>query len=102
MVHMLSAITAGVTVATITCPLWLVKTRMQLQSQVPGAQRRYRNSFHCVAEVIKNEGFFALYRGLGASYLGVMEGTLQFVIYEQLKLVSSSHGSSKPGTAAET
>ena len=31
LVYLTSAIVAGVTVATATAPIWLVKTRMQLQ-----------------------------------------------------------------------
>ncbi|KAJ3340118.1 hypothetical protein HDU93_007343 [Gonapodya sp. JEL0774] len=81
-VHMLSAAVAGATSATITSPIWLVKTRMQLQS---GGQRLYRNSFHCFQTVVRNEGIRGLYKGTSASYLGISESTIQFVVYEWLK-----------------
>jgi solute carrier family 25 protein 33/36 len=61
----------------------MVKTRMQLQSE--GNKRIYRNSFHCVLEILRTEGVRGLYKGLSASYLGVAEGTIQWVIYEHLK-----------------
>ncbi|KAG0291905.1 hypothetical protein BGZ96_004706 [Linnemannia gamsii] len=82
LVHLSSAATAGVVTATATNPIWLVKTRMQLQ--VEGV-RQYKNSFDCMVKIIRSEGIRGMYRGLSASYLGVAEGTIQWVIYEQLK-----------------
>lgn len=66
----------------MTNPIWLVKTRMQLQ--VEGV-RQYKNSLDCVVQILKHEGIRGMYRGLSASYLGVAEGTIQWVIYEKLK-----------------
>lgn len=82
LVHLSSAATAGVVTATATNPIWLVKTRMQLQ--VEGV-RQYKNSFDCMVKIIRSEGIRGMYRGLSASYLGVAEGTIQWVIYEHLK-----------------
>nr|KAJ3422205.1 hypothetical protein HK105_000703 [Polyrhizophydium stewartii] len=73
-VHMFSAATASMTTSIVTNPIWLVKTRM-----------RYRNSFHCAYMVVKEEGIRGLYRGLSASFLGMAEPTLQFVMYEYFK-----------------
>ncbi|OAQ29242.1 mitochondrial carrier [Linnemannia elongata AG-77] len=82
-VHLAAAANAGVVTATMTNPIWMVKTRMQLQSE--GNKRIYRNSFHCVVEILRTEGLRGLYKGLSASYLGVAEGTIQWVVYENLK-----------------
>lgn len=46
---------------------------------------KYRNSFHCLYLVLKEEGIRGLYKGLSASILGLSESTLQFVTYEALK-----------------
>lgn len=81
---------------TVTCPIWVVKTRIQLdKSQAAerasgtnaGQQqlRRYRNALDCTMQTLRHEGIRGLYRGLGASYLGVSESTLQWVLYEQMK-----------------
>lgn len=35
--------------------------------------------------IIKSEGIAGLYKGMSASYLGVAEGTIQWVLYERLK-----------------
>ncbi|KAG2208178.1 hypothetical protein INT46_005853 [Mucor plumbeus] len=80
-VHLASAATAGIVTSTVTNPIWVVKTRLQLQ----GKQRIYTNSFNCTLNILKQEGMKGLYKGMSASYLGVAEGTIQWVIYENLK-----------------
>ncbi|KAG0374238.1 hypothetical protein BGX24_010644 [Mortierella sp. AD032] len=83
LVHLAAAANAGVVTSTTTNPIWMVKTRMQLQSE--GNKRIYRNSLHCTMEILRTEGLGGLYKGLSASYLGVAEGTIQWVVYEHLK-----------------
>ncbi|KAK5170711.1 hypothetical protein LTR04_004574 [Oleoguttula sp. CCFEE 6159] len=89
-IHLLSAATAGIITGTATNPIWLVKTRLQLdksRSEGPEGQgRQYRNALDCVRQTLRTEGIRGLYRGLSASYLGVTESTLQWVLYEQMKL----------------
>ena len=82
LVHLSAAASAGIATATATNPIWLIKTRMQLQQS---HNRIYSNSWDCLRKVIANEGFRALYKGLSASYLGVAEGTIQWVLYEKMK-----------------
>ncbi|ORX96882.1 mitochondrial carrier protein [Basidiobolus meristosporus CBS 931.73] len=84
LVHLSAAASAGIITATATSPIWLVKTRIQLQAMEPSAIR-YKNSLDCAYQVVKTEGVLGLYRGVSASYLGVTEGTLQWVVYEKLK-----------------
>jgi solute carrier family 25 protein 33/36 len=89
-VHLTAGVAAGVATSTATNPIWLVKTRLQLDKNVTersgGAkQRRYRNSLDCVRQVIRDEGVRGLYKGMSASYLGVVESTMQWMLYEQMK-----------------
>ncbi|KAI8855273.1 mitochondrial carrier domain-containing protein [Chytridium lagenaria] len=85
-VHMISAISAGVATSIATNPIWLVKTRMQLQSDsMTGHARKYRSSLDCLTSVVREEGVKGLYKGLSASILGLTETSLQFVLYEQMK-----------------
>ncbi|KAG5992468.1 hypothetical protein E4U54_003628 [Claviceps lovelessii] len=89
-VHLLAGVAAGVATSTATNPIWMVKTRLQLDKNVSersgGAmQRQYRNSYDCVRQIIRDEGPRGLYKGMSASYLGVAESTLQWMLYEQLK-----------------
>lgn len=98
-VHLLAAANAGIITGTATNPIWVIKTRLQLdrtqaekvvkdpttKATSIQASRRYRNSFDCTVQTFRQEGLRGLYRGLSASYLGVSESTLQWVLYEQMK-----------------
>eukprot|EP01100_Stratorugosa_tubuloviscum_P007730 TRINITY_DN3190_c2_g1_i1.p1 TRINITY_DN3190_c2_g1~~TRINITY_DN3190_c2_g1_i1.p1 ORF type:complete len:317 (-),score=118.30 TRINITY_DN3190_c2_g1_i1:76-1026(-) len=86
-VDLVSALIAGCTVTTITCPIWLVKTRMQLQSSLAAdaAKNNYNGLADCVRRIAREEGIKGFYKGLAASYLGVCESSLQLVLYEELK-----------------
>ncbi|KAI0104623.1 mitochondrial carrier domain-containing protein [Nemania sp. FL0031] len=90
-VHAQAAIAAGIATATATNPIWLIKTRLQLdasRAESAGATtRRYKNSLDCVRQVLKQEGVGGLYRGLSASYLGTLETALHLVLYERFKLL---------------
>ena len=90
-VHLCAAANAGIVTGTITNPIWLVKTRLQLDKSHAEktrtlSNRRYQNSWDCISQTVRAEGIKGLYRGLSASYLGVTESTLQWVLYEQMKL----------------
>jgi solute carrier family 25, member 33/36 len=89
-IHLSAAVTAGVVTGTATNPIWLVKTRMQLDknraSDDPTRGRMYKNSWDCIKQTVRHEGVRGLWKGLTASYLGVSESTLQWVLYERLKL----------------
>jgi solute carrier family 25, member 33/36 len=89
-VHLFAAAFAGIVTGTATNPIWLIKTRLQLdksKAEKAGtiAVRRYKNSWDCAVQTVRAEGIRGLYRGLSASYLGVSESTLQWVLYEQMK-----------------
>lgn len=93
---------AGVCTATGTNPIWVVKTRLQLSARkraenaavrsaqkaahTPLAQRAPGTSAVAMTvDIVRNEGIAGLYRGLSASYLGVSEGVIQWVLYERFK-----------------
>ncbi|KAF2265312.1 mitochondrial carrier protein-like protein rim2 [Lojkania enalia] len=87
-VHMCAAAFAGVATGTATNPIWLVKTRLQLDKNIhaDGRGRQYKNAFDCTMQTLRKEGIPGLYRGLTASYLGVTESTLQWMLYERMKV----------------
>ncbi|KAJ8519134.1 hypothetical protein ONZ45_g3861 [Pleurotus djamor] len=84
-VHLAAAAIAGIATGTATNPIWVVKTRLQL-SQESG--RGVGGSLATIKEILRNEGIRGFYKGLSASYLGVTEGTIQWVLYERLKRIS--------------
>jgi solute carrier family 25 protein 33/36 len=42
-------------------------------------------SLNCIKKIMREEGVRGFYKGLTASYLGVTESTIQWVLYESLK-----------------
>ena len=92
LVHAQAAVAASLVVSTVMNPVFVVKTRLQLDGRTEGAKvtaRRYTGSLNCVRKILQQEGVRGLYQGLGASYLGAVETVFQLVLYEQLKKVFS-------------
>jgi solute carrier family 25 protein 33/36 len=90
LLHAQAAVAAGITTATATNPIWLVKTQLQLDKSRTSSgiiTNRYQSTIDCVCKVFRQEGIKGLYRGLSASYLGAIETALHLVLYEQLKVV---------------
>jgi len=72
----------GFATSSLTCPVWVVKTRLQLDS------RSSKLSIpECIRQVYRSEGLLGFYRGLTASYAGISETVINFVIYEHIKSV---------------
>lgn len=103
-VHLAAAAVAGVATGTATNPIWVVKTRLQLtaserrhpsiastnQGATAGPSRALGGSFRMITQIFREEGIKGFYKGLSASYLGVTEGTIQWVLYERLKQLSTN------------
>ncbi|XP_019172171.1 PREDICTED: folate transporter 1, chloroplastic isoform X2 [Ipomoea nil] len=84
--HLASAAEAGALVCFCTNPIWLVKTRLQLQS--PLHQSRPYSGFHdALITIMKEEGWRALYKGLVPGLFLVTHGAIQFTAYEELRKV---------------
>uniref|UniRef100_A0A672FLS3 Solute carrier family 25 member 33 n=1 Tax=Salarias fasciatus TaxID=181472 RepID=A0A672FLS3_SALFA len=64
-------------------PIWMVKTRMQLEKKARGEKKM--NALQCARYVYQTEGVRGFYRGLTASYAGISETMICFLIYETLK-----------------
>lgn len=108
--HLLAATESGVITAIMTNPLWVVKTRMfttsmqQRPAVRPGASGTigavsepshagarpappvaYRGLWHGLTHTLQTEGVSGLYKGVGLAIIGVSNGAIQFMAYEQLK-----------------
>lgn len=84
LVHLCSAVSAGVVTTTCTSPIWVVKTQMQLENRKITAQK-------CVRQIYRMDGIRGFYRGLTASYAGLAETAIHFVIYEHIKKTIKAH-----------
>ena len=81
--EIMSAITTGVICNTITNPLWVVKTRVQ--SQYLYSEKHYGSITASLRRIYTFEGFGALYKGLLASYIGILHPTILYPLYEGVK-----------------
>ncbi|XP_066386178.1 folate transporter 1, chloroplastic-like [Miscanthus floridulus] len=92
--HLISAAEAGALVSMFTNPIWLVKTRLQLQTPKHHTSQ-YSGFSDALRTILREEGFLALYRGIGPGLLLVTHGAIQFTAYEELRkamiLFKSTH-----------
>jgi solute carrier family 25 folate transporter 32 len=100
-INFVSAAAAGIISATLTNPIWLIKTRLQLQIDAAGSDAarsiktpRYTGITHCARCIVAEEGAAGLFRGLLPGLMLVSHGAVQFMAYEELK---SLWGGNQPG-----
>jgi len=90
-VNLLAATEAGCATTLATNPIWVVKTRLQLQkggaAALPGVDPgdRYAGFVDALVKIAKKEGFAGLYKGLFPSILLVSHGSIQLAAYERVK-----------------
>ncbi|KAI9561570.1 hypothetical protein GHT06_012529 [Daphnia sinensis] len=80
LVHMCSAGSAGFVSCTLTNPIWFVKTRLQLN------RNQNVTAWQCISNIYRSQGMVGFYRGITASYFGISETIIKFVLYEYLKV----------------
>jgi solute carrier family 25, member 33/36 len=99
-VHLFAAAIAGIVTGSATNPIWVVKTRLQLSASdrslpsaaapTPSTGSLFGGSVSTIRQIAREEGIRGFYKGLSASYLGVTESTIQWVLYERLKRLTAS------------
>jgi solute carrier family 25 (adenine nucleotide translocator) protein 4/5/6/31 len=52
-----------------------------------GAAVKYRSSFHCFQEIVKNEGMSSLFKGAGANILRAVAGAGVLAGYDQVQIL---------------
>ena len=81
LLHFDASMLAGILVTIASLPLDIAKTRIQNQKDA-----KYKDTPHVMGHIIKNEGFFALWKGLTPYYLRLGPHTvLTLMFYEQFK-----------------
>lgn len=90
-VYLLGSATAASISAGVTCPLDVIKTRVQVQEKLPSGEYQYRNGFDAFKQIIRTEGSSALFQGIKPRCLWIAGGTaLTMLAYEEIrKLVHS-------------
>ncbi|XP_076899699.1 uncharacterized protein LOC143553634 [Bidens hawaiensis] len=81
-VHFVGGGMAGITAATATYPLDLIRTRLAAQRSTI----YYNGVGHALRTICRDEGALGLYKGLGATLLGVGPSiAISFSVYETLR-----------------
>ncbi|KAJ3145091.1 hypothetical protein HK101_002548 [Irineochytrium annulatum] len=86
-VNLLATLIASVTSTAATTPIWVIRTR--LMTQMPSHSHtgyHYTSVYDAFRTIVREEGWSALYKGLGPSLLGVSHSLVMFPLYEKLKL----------------
>jgi len=73
-----ASMSAGFIQATTISPLFMVRTRLQLSTQKVSVKQ-------CCYEIYHAHGVSGFFRGLSATYLGLSETALYFLMYENIK-----------------
>lgn len=85
---------AGAASCVAIYPLEVAKTRLAIAS--PGL---YEGVLHCMRETVRAEGVFALYKGLGASLVGIMPfSAVDLALYNTFKAELRRSRRSEPST----
>lgn len=87
--HSLSAFTAGGVSTSLTNPIWVVKTRLMLQTgdghSTVANETYYKGTLDAFRRMYKNEGLKVFASGLVPSLLGLVHVAIHFPVYERLK-----------------
>ncbi|CAI2163145.1 14775_t:CDS:10 [Funneliformis geosporum] len=76
---------AGMSQVIVGQPLDTIKVRLQLEST------RFKGPMDCFMQTVKNEGFFALYKGMAAPLVGIgAVNALLFAAYSRLKSIQAT------------
>ncbi|GAA5894496.1 hypothetical protein JCM8208_006257 [Rhodotorula glutinis] len=81
--HLLASASSGVITAVLTNPIWVVKTRMF--TTTAGQDKAYRGVTHGLATLAREEGLRGMSKGLTLAIVGVSNGAIQFMAYEEMK-----------------
>mmetsp|Transcript_0 Transcript_0/g.2 ORF Transcript_0/g.2 Transcript_0/m.2 type:complete len:291 (-) Transcript_0:1386-2258(-) len=73
---------SGCVVVFLTNPIWLIKTRLELQTH---GNQHYSGTIQAAKRIVHEEGYLGLYKGVGPALILTSNGAIQFVIYEELK-----------------
>jgi solute carrier family 25 folate transporter 32 len=110
--YLVSALFAGVTTSFLTNPLWVLKTRLLGTPRVAAAAAGSASGSGAdaagqsgrvvqgLAHILRTEGVRALWRGFVPGLFGVVQGSLQFTIYEDFKHRRLAHYPNNPPAAS--
>jgi len=89
--HFVASMISGLVTTIASMPVDICKTRLQSQKYVNGVPE-YKGVVDVVSKVVKNEGFFALWKGFTPYYFRLGPHTvLTFIFLEQMNIAYKLH-----------
>ncbi|XP_053665644.1 mitochondrial basic amino acids transporter [Anopheles marshallii] len=83
--HFLAGTAAGLAQSIVCSPMELIKTRLQLQDNLPRGAERFSGPVDCTRSIWRREGARGIFRGLGITAARDMPGfSSYFVAYEYM------------------
>jgi len=96
--HLISAVFAGIISSTVSNPIWMVRTRLQIPATA--GQKSYSGVKDVVSSIWEDEGLAGFFKGVTGAYWGASESCINFLMYEKLKTILSRYrASSEPSKA---
>jgi len=80
---------AAITAGYVSYPFDTVRRRLQMQSEKPASDWKYKSSKDCFSKIIEEEGLPALFKGAGANALRTVGAALVLVFYSELTYLFS-------------
>ncbi|KAF9194432.1 hypothetical protein BGZ51_009512 [Haplosporangium sp. Z 767] len=92
--HTIAGAGAGLVTSIVTCPLDVVKTRLQNQGVITTKRKSYKGTAGTLTRIWSEEGVRGLYRGLGPTIFGYLPTwAIYFTAYDYFKeLVAKQTG----------
>lgn len=81
----LCAQTAALCAAYVSYPFDTVRRRLQMQSEKPKVDWKYKGTAHCFNTIVSEEGGSALFKGAGANALRTVGSAMVLVLYGEIK-----------------
>eukprot|EP00088_Acartia_fossae_P045690 TRINITY_DN4923_c0_g1_i1.p1 TRINITY_DN4923_c0_g1~~TRINITY_DN4923_c0_g1_i1.p1 ORF type:complete len:306 (-),score=73.13 TRINITY_DN4923_c0_g1_i1:409-1326(-) len=89
--HFLASMISGLVTTIASMPVDIAKTRLQSMKYVDG-KPEYKGAADVLGKVIKNEGFFSLWKGFTPYYFRLGPHTvITFIILEQMNIAYKKH-----------
>lgn len=86
--HFCAAVTAGMASSIAVNPIWVVKTRLMVQTNKPSTSPndvQYKGTIDAFRKMYREEGIRVFYSGLIPSLFGLLHVGIHFPVYERLK-----------------
>lgn len=92
LMHFCASMISGLVTTAASMPVDIAKTRLQNMKTAEGAKPQYKGTLDVLVKVVRNEGFFSLWKGFTPYYARLGPHTvLTFILLEHLNKMYKDH-----------